>query len=87
MNIEISQEDFLEWKTLSVTKFIFKYLEEVKQYTLEAMTSKEYLNNPNGLLKLNELRGYVDAIEDFTNLNPVIEDEEQNEENSESTGL
>jgi hypothetical protein len=72
----ISQIDFLAWKSDPVTRFIFKHLEETATVILENMTSKELIGQPNGLLKLNELRGYVDAIEDFININPIEESDE-----------
>lgn len=76
----ISQPDFIAWKNDPVTKFIHEYLKEVAAYTLEKMTSKELIGNPNGLLRLNELRGYVDAIEEMLHLNPVAEEEPTEEE-------
>lgn len=76
----ISQADFAAWKNDPVTKFIFRYLEEVSKFTLEKMTGRDLLTNPNGLLRLNELRGYVDAIQDVININPVVEEETREEE-------
>lgn len=84
----VSQADFVAWKNDLVTKFIFKHLKDVAEFTLERMTSKELIGNPNGLLRLNELRGYVDAIEDMLNINPVSEEEGVNyDSESKSTGL
>lgn len=76
----ISQADFASWKNDPVTKFIFDYLAEVAEFTLEKMTSRELLRDPNGLLRLNELRGYVDAIQDVIHINPVVEEETREEE-------
>ncbi len=74
MIIEIAQADFVSWKNDQVTQFVFSHLEDVKSEILEIMTSKEYLSKQDGLLKLNQLRGYVDAIEDFINLDPAVAD-------------
>ena len=84
MQIEIVQSDFVAWKNDKVTKFIFKYLEDVSEFYLEKMTSKELISNPNGLLRLNELRGYVDAIQDILHLDPIEEQTIEEVENEKS---
>lgn len=90
MIIEIPQSDFVAWKKDPVTNFIFKYLAEVKEHYLMLMVSKEYIGSITGHLKLNELRGYLDAIEDLLNLDVFIEEdlvtteEEENEKSKSS---
>lgn len=75
MIVEIAQADFVSWKNDRVTQFIFSHLEDVRAEILETMTSKDILGKQEGLLKLNHLRGYIDAIEDFINLDPVSDEE------------
>lgn len=77
----VSKEDFYAWKSDPTTKFIFNYLSDVADFTLETMTSKDLISNKDGLLRLNYLRGYVDAIDELLHLDPTID---ENEENSNS---
>jgi len=77
MNIEIPEYDYAMWKKDPVTLAVFHYLESIADYSREQMTSRELVSNPNGLLRLNEIRGYITAIEDIVNMHasePEIED-------------
>lgn len=85
--IKLEQSDFVAWKNDRTTQFIFKYLREVADYCLESMVSKDLIGNPNGLLRLNELRGYVDAIEDLLSMDPssIVDETIEEGNNSDET--
>lgn len=84
MNLEIAQQDFVTWKQDPVTLAVFKYLDSVAKYTLEIMTGQDLISSPNGHLKLNEMRGYVNALEEIINMQSITI-EEDSDETSEST--
>jgi hypothetical protein len=68
-----------------VTKLIFQDLEAARDTCLDRMTSSDNLDNPNGLLYLNRLRGYIDAINEFTSLDLkelITSEEEDSDEES-----
>lgn len=73
---QVSKVDFIAWKNDVVTKAIFAYLREAADVTMSSMTSAEHLNDPNGLLRLNRMRGYVDGIEDMLHIGDIFEAEE-----------
>jgi hypothetical protein len=79
---EVTYDDFIAWKHDKVTKLIFKDLEAARDTCLTRMTESDSLNDPNGLLYLNRLRGYIDAINEFTNLDlkELLTTEEENNE-------
>lgn len=72
---EIPQSDFVAWKNDRTTKAIFKYLSEISEYTKESMLSAENIGNPNGLLRLNYLKGYLTAIEDLLMMESVSDED------------
>lgn len=85
MNLEIPQSDFVAWKKDPTTKFVFSYLQEIANSYKEYMVSGELISSPTGHLKLNHLRGYVDAIEEILNLE-ALTIEDAYEEITESPG-
>lgn len=74
-NQAISTVDFIAWKNDSVSKAVFAHLKDVMEHTLETMTSKDLIGDPNGLLRLNYLRGYADAIDNVLHIGDIIEQE------------
>lgn len=87
MNVEIPQSDLAGWKRDPVTKAIFEYLKSIKEHYLELLTSEDLISNPNGHLRLNNLRGYVSAIEDLLNLHSTLSESDfgEDDETGEST--
>jgi hypothetical protein len=86
MMLEIAQHDFVVWKKDPVTLSVFKYLQSVADYTLEMMTGQDLISSPNGHLKLNEMRGYVNALEEIINMQSITI-EETSDEISQSSGV
>jgi hypothetical protein len=70
----LNPSDFVSWKNEPATKFIWQHLQNVAEIHLSQMTSRDIICSEKGLLRLNYLRGYVDAIEDFLSISPEEED-------------
>lgn len=80
MNIEMSQHDFVMWKKDPVTLAVFKYLTSIADHYREMMTSRDIISSSDGHLRLNEMRGYLSAIEDLVNMQSITLEEDENEE-------
>lgn len=72
----VTIEEFEIWKNHPVSKFLKVYLKENVKLHESHMLSRDTLSKPEGILRLNYLRGYVDAINDILNINPIEESEE-----------
>lgn len=67
-DIIITYEDFCMWKQFSVTRKLFTYLQEVYTHTIERRLDGSYLQEQEGLLKLNFLHGYSTALSEILNI-------------------
>jgi len=67
-NKELSLDinDFINWRDDKVTQYFKKYVEDVRDDTINARLSRAYIeDSAGGQLKLNYFLGYSDAIENI----------------------
>jgi len=73
--LKISRADFLQWRKDAVTKEVFDVFGEMAIAVMEEMLSPALISSPTGQLRLNELMGYRNALNEVINFE-IIEDEE-----------
>lgn len=71
----VSRADFLQWRKDTVTKEVFDVFGEMAIAVMEEMLSPALISSPTGQLRLNELMGYRNALNEVINFE-IIEDEE-----------
>jgi len=73
--VAVSRADFLQWRKDTVTKEVFDVFGEMAIAVMEEMLSPALISSPTGQLRLNELMGYRNALNEVINFE-IIEDEE-----------
>jgi len=76
--MEIKKLDFIDWKNDPITKEVFKKLKEAVEVIKESMTEGSIIGDPNGLLRLNRMKGEIDGLESVIYID--IEDDNNEEE-------
>lgn len=83
----VSRADFLQWKKNPVTKVVFSVFEEMAITVMEEMLNPTLISNPNGLLRLNELMGYRNALNEAISFEIIESEEIEDDSQGESTGI
>lgn len=90
----ITNDDFVLWKNDLVTKQVHELIRFLLENNKVRLYADDLLNDPNGLLKQNRIKGYCEALEDVLSFNPVhfsddsvelVEVDIENDESSEGT--
>ena len=82
----VSRADFLQWRDNIVTKEVFNVFSEMAIAVMEEMLSPALISSPTGLLRLNELMGYRNALNEVMNFE-IVEDYKDGYTQSEGTGI
>ena len=73
----VTRADFLQWKKEEVTKEVFSILAEIRDNIEADMLNPSMIRDVNGQLKLNELLGYRNAINDLLDFEILEEDDNE----------
>jgi hypothetical protein len=72
---KVSRADFLQWRNNVVTKEVFDVFSEMAIAVMEEMLSPQLISSPTGQLRLNELMGYRNALNEVMSFEIIESDD------------